>query len=115
MKIEHQHGAWRAVSIWAYVISMLSYLLLERLLGTVQSRTFPYFSISTYQIHSGRRSIREEWRPLDGSARNEEPLVVNSVNGLGSQVLMPRDFEGASIYTVWRVRDGPIGPIAKLS
>ena len=49
---------------------------------------------------------------LVGSARNEKPLVINPVNGLGSQVLMPRDFEGASIHTVWGVRDGPVGPIA---
>ena len=48
---------------------------------------------------------------LDGSARNEEPFVINPVNGLGIQVLMPGNFEGASIHTVWGVRDGPIGPI----
>ena len=52
---------------------------------------------------------------LDGSARNEEPLVIYPVNRLGSQVLMPGDFEGARIHTVWGVRDGPIGPIAMLA
>ncbi len=52
---------------------------------------------------------------LDGSARNEEPLVIYPVNGPGSQILMPGDFEGASIHTVWGVWDGPIGPIATLA
>ena len=51
---------------------------------------------------------------LDGSARDEEPLVVNSINRFGSQVLMSGDFEGAGIHTVWGMRDGPVGPIAAL-
>ena len=52
---------------------------------------------------------------LDGSARNEEPLVIDPVNGLGSQLLMFRDFEGAGIYAVWGVRNGPIRPVATLA
>lgn len=52
---------------------------------------------------------------LDGGARNKEPFVINTVNGLWGQVFVPRDFEGASIHTVWGVRDGPIGPKATLA
>lgn len=52
---------------------------------------------------------------LDGSARNEEPLVINPVNGLGRQVLMPGDLKGAWVHTVWGMRDGPVGPIAMLA
>lgn len=51
---------------------------------------------------------------LDGSARNEEPFIINPVNRLGSQVLVPGYFEGAGVYTVRGVRDGPIDPIAAL-
>ena len=50
----------------------------------------------------------------DSSARDEEPLVINPVNGLGSEVLMSRDLEGAGIHTIWGVRDGAIGPVATL-
>ena len=51
---------------------------------------------------------------LDGSARDEEPLIINPVNWLGGQVLVPGDFKGARIHTVRGVRNGPIGPIAAL-
>ena len=52
---------------------------------------------------------------LNGSARDEEPLVINAVNGLGSQVLVSGYFKGARINTVWRVRDSAIGPTAMLA
>ena len=52
---------------------------------------------------------------LNGSARDEEPLVINAVNGLGSQVLVSGYFKGARINTVWRVRDSAIGPTATLA
>ena len=58
---------------------------------------------------------REEWANLNGSARDEEPLVINAVNGLGSQVLMSGYFKGARINAVRGVRDSAIGPTAVLA
>lgn len=89
---------------------MLSYLLLET---TFVHRPVSYMTTCLHQ-----RGLNPFWlvvgsrkaASLDGGARNEEPLVINPVNGLGSQILVPRDFEGASIHAVWRVRNGPIGP-----
>ena len=52
---------------------------------------------------------------LNGSARDEEPLVINAVNGLGSQVLVSGYFKGARINAVWGVRDSAIGPTAMLT
>lgn len=97
------------------MFSMLSYLLLRPTLRHRPVSNIPMFlrphGLLPYRevIESGRVAS------LDGSARNEEPLVINPVNGLGRQVLMPGDFEGASIHTVGGVRDGPIGPIATLA
>ncbi len=51
----------------------------------------------------------------DGSARDEEPLIINPVDGLGIQVLMSGNFEGAEVHSVWGVRDSPIGPTAALN
>ena len=52
---------------------------------------------------------------LDGSTGDEEPLIINPVNGLGSQVLMSGNFEGAGIHTVWGVRYRPISSTAVLT
>ena len=49
---------------------------------------------------------------LDGSTRDKEPLIIDPINGLGSQVLMSGNFEGAGIHTVGGVRYSPISPTA---
>ena len=81
---EHHHTG-------AYTFSMLSYLLLRMI-----SRHRPMSNIHILPLSADMiLEVIEATRVagLDGSARNEEPLVIDPVNGLGSQVLMAGNFE----------------------
>lgn len=51
---------------------------------------------------------------LDGSARDEEPLVVYTVNGCWSQVLVGLNVERAGVDAIRRMRDGDIGAGGRL-
>ena len=92
----------------AHVFSMISYML--RLLGTVWDRKFPCSSTST-DLSFSDVTVSRRVAGSNGSARDEEPLVINAVNGLGSQVLVSGYFKGARINAVWGVRDSAIGPM----
>lgn len=101
--------------LYEHIFSMLSYLLLGATFRHHAMSEIPLCLHHQHQLNPFWEVIdSRKVAGLDSGARNEEPLVINPVNGLGSQVLMPGDFEGASIHTVWGVRDGPIGPTETL-
>lgn len=63
-----------------FLFSMLSYLLLELIQGTVHVEYSYQCGFRSFWEGIGLRRVAS----LDGSARNEEPFIINPVNRLGS-------------------------------